>query len=91
MAYRIYSIDLLYASNGYFLEEGQLLRDAEKIAHLPAVIINGRWDVVCPPDAAYEIHRRMPKSELVIVEEAGHSESEPGTTKALIEAVKQFE
>ena len=78
-------------ANGCFLEEGQLLRDAHKLRHIPVTIINGRYDMLCPPVTAYRLHKRLPESKLIIVEEAGHSEGEPGTTRALVEAVAAFE
>jgi proline iminopeptidase len=84
-------IDCHYASNGFFLEEGQLLRDAHKIKDIPITIINGRYDMVCPPITAWRLHQRLPRSKLIIVEEAGHSEGEDGTTRALVEAVAEFE
>ncbi len=84
-------IDCHYASNAYFLEEGQLLRDADRLKGIPAIIINGRYDMICPPITASRIHKAMPKSKLVIVEEAGHSEAEPGTTAALLNATRHFE
>jgi len=87
----ITGIDLHYVTNRYFLEEGQLYRDAGKIAHIPVTLINGRYDVVCPPLAAYRLHRLLPKSQLVIVERAGHSEREEGITAALIAAVAELE
>jgi proline iminopeptidase len=85
-----YLIDLAYVAAGYFLEEGQLLRDAHRIAHIPTTIVNGRYDVICPPEAAWRLHRALPESELVIVERAGHSEGEPGTTAALVEAMDRL-
>jgi proline iminopeptidase len=84
-------IDCYYASNGFFLEENQLLRDAHKLKDIPVTIINGRYDVVCPPITAWKLHQRLPKSKLIIVEGAGHSEGEEGTTRALVEAVAEFE
>ena len=84
-------IDCQYASNGFFLEEGQLLRDADRLRDIPVTIINGRYDMVCPPIAACRLHKRLGKSKLIIVEEAGHSEAEEGTTRALVEAVAEFE
>lgn len=79
-----------YMSHGAFLEEGQLLRNANKIAHIPAVIINGRYDLICPLETAYKLHQALPGSKLVIVERAGHSRSEPNLEKAIVEAVTQF-
>ena len=84
-------IDCHYASHGFFLEEGQLLRDAPKLENIPITIINGRYDMVCPPITAYRLHQLLPKSKFIIVEEAGHSEGEEGTTRALVEAVAAFE
>ena len=79
-----------YMAHGAFLEEGQLLRNAHKIAHIPTVIINGRYDFICPPNIAYKLHQALPKSKLVIVEGAGHSSSEPPVKRALIKAITLF-
>lgn len=84
-------IDCHYTINGCFFEEGQLLRDAPRLKGIPMTIINGRYDMMCPPITAYRLHKLLPKSKLIIVEEAGHSEAEPGTTQALLEAVAEFE
>lgn len=80
-----------YMAQDCFLEPGQLLRDAHRIRHIPVVIINGRYDVVCPPKTAYRLHKELPKSQLWIVEAAGHAGSEPGIQAALVKAVKTFE
>lgn len=79
-----------YMAHGAFLEEGQLLRNANKIAHIPTVIINGRYDLICPLKTAYRLHQALPKSKLVIVERAGHSGSEPTMEKALVETVTLY-
>jgi proline iminopeptidase len=84
-------IDCHYAANRFFLEEGQLLRDADRIKDIPVTIINGRYDMCCPPITAWRLHRRLPNSELIIVEEAGHFEDEPGIKRALVQAVAGFE
>lgn len=84
-------IDCHYAANGFFLEEGQLLREASKLRDIPVTIINGRYDMICPPIIAWRLHQKLPKSKLVIVEEAGHSEGEPGIVQALLAAVAEFE
>ncbi len=84
-------IDCHYAVNDFFLPDDQLLRNTDGIKDIPATIINGRYDITCPPITAWRLHKKLPKSKLVIVEEAGHSESEPGITKALLEAVAEFE
>ena len=84
-------IECHYFVNGAFLrKDGQLLDEATRIAHLPGIIVQGRYDVVCPARSAYEPHRRWPKSKLVMVGDAGHSISEPGIVSALVEATDQF-
>ncbi len=85
------SIDLHYVSHGYFLEPGQILRDVDRLADIPITFINGRYDIICPPFFAYRLHEKLPRSELIIVEAAGHSEREPGTTAALLRAVARWE
>jgi proline iminopeptidase len=80
-----------YMANGCFLEEGQLLRDVGKIKNIPTIIVNGRYDVICPPRTAYALHKALPRSKLWIVEAAGHSGGEPGITAALVRAVREFE
>lgn len=80
-----------YMANGCFLEEGQLLRDAGKLRDTPTIIVNGRYDVICPPRTAYLLHKALPKSKLWIVDAAGHSGGEPGIIAALVRAVREFE
>lgn len=80
-----------YMANSCFLQEGQLLENAPRIAHIPITIVNGRYDTVCPPQTAYRLHRRLPNSKLVIVERAGHVASEPGIRAALVSAMQAFE
>ncbi len=73
-----------------FLDEGQLLRDAGTLAGIPGVIVQGRYDIVCPATSAWDLHRAWPGSELVIVPDAGHAASEPGIVHHLIEATDRF-
>ncbi|MBF6357127.1 prolyl aminopeptidase [Nocardia higoensis] len=79
-----------YFRNGGFLEEGQLLRDIDRIAHLPAVIVQGRHDIVCPAMSAWDLHRAWPGSRLHIVDDAGHATTEPGIAHHLLEATDEF-
>jgi proline iminopeptidase len=76
-----------YMMNGCFLEEGQLLRDTGRIAHIPTFIVNGRYDVICPPSTAHALASRLEtvRLELTI---AGHSQSEPENTAALVRGVR---
>jgi len=73
-----------------FLEEGQLLRDVDKISHLPAVIVQGRYDVICPPVSAYRLHQAWPGSQLRMIADAGHGALETGIAAALVAATEQF-
>jgi proline iminopeptidase len=68
----------------------QLLDDVARIAHLPSVIVQGRYDVVCPATSAWALHRAWPGSRLVVVPDAGHSIKEPGIRSALIDASDAF-
>lgn len=91
MVYSLALIENYYLANGCFLEEGQLLRDADKIKDIPVTLINGRYDMICPPVSAYRLHKRLSRSKLIIVEEAGHSMSEKGIERALLKAVRDLE
>lgn len=84
-------IENYYMANGCFLQEGQLLNNTDKIAHIPTIIVNGRYDLICPPITAYKLHKKLPKSKLWIIEEAGHSASEPEIEAALVRAAREFE
>jgi len=84
-------IENYYMANGCFLEEGQLLRDARKLAQVPTYIVQGRYDVICPPINAYRLHKALPNARLIIVEAAGHAGSEPRTGSALVEITKSLE
>lgn len=75
-----------FTNKGFFPEDNFLLNNVHKIRHIPAVIVQGRYDVVCPAENAWDLHRAWPEAELKIIPNAGHSVSEIGTTDALIEA-----
>jgi proline iminopeptidase len=68
----------------------QLLDGAAKIAHLPGVIVQGRYDVVCPAASAWALHKRWPGATLRIIPDAGHSLSEPGIIDALVQATEEY-
>jgi len=80
-----------YMANHCFLEEGQLLRDAPKLRDIPLVMINGRYDMLCPPIIPYRLHQMLPKSKLVIPERAGHWMGDQPVERALVRAIKEFE
>jgi proline iminopeptidase len=79
-----------YFVHGGFFEEGQLLRDAGKLAGIPGVIVQGRYDVACPAHTAWELARAWPQAELFLVADAGHAFSEPGILHHLIEATDRY-
>jgi proline iminopeptidase len=79
-----------FVNKGFLENENQLLDNIEKIRHIPAVIIQGRYDVVCPPTTAYELHQRWPEAELKIAPFSGHSAFEEEITHLLIEATNTF-
>lgn len=78
-----------YMMHGGFLAEGQLLDGVSAIAGLPCVIVQGRYDIVCPPETAWALHRAWPGSRLRMIPDAGHSALEPGTCAALVDAVNE--
>jgi proline iminopeptidase len=84
-------IECHYFVNRGFLDEGrELLANVDKIRHIPAAIVQGRYDVVCPLDSAWALHRAWPEAALSIIGDAGHAASEPGITSALVEATDRF-
>ena len=76
--------------NDCFLVENQLLGGAAVLAKIPGVIIQGRYDLVCPPSSADELAAAWPAARLAVVGAAGHSASEPGITDALVRATDAF-
>ncbi len=73
-----------FTNGGFFDEDNYLLNRIDRIRHIPTVIVHGRYDVICPVENAWDLHRAMPEAELHIVQDAGHSLSEPGITERLI-------
>jgi proline iminopeptidase len=72
-------------NKGFFTDDNFLLKQLHRIRHIPTVIVHGRYDVVCPVENAWELHKAFPESELHIIADAGHSLSETGITQKLIE------
>jgi proline iminopeptidase len=84
-------IECHYFVNGaFFAHDGQLLTDAPRLRHIPTVIVQGRYDVVCPMASAWALHRALPDADLRIVPDAGHSSSEPGIVHELVTATDRF-
>ena len=83
-------IECHYFTHQSFLRPNQILDDMEKIRHLPATIIHGRYDVVCPVEQAIELSNAWPDAELRIIADAGHSAFEPGIVDALVTATRSM-
>ena len=75
-----------YFVNHCFLQKDQILRDMTRLEGIPGTIVHGRYDVICPPAAAWSLHQAWPGSELQLVSDAGHAATEPGIASALVRA-----
>lgn len=83
-------IETHYFVNAGWMEEGQLLRDAGKLAGIPGTIVHGRYDMPCPTRYAFALHHAWPDADFQLVEGAGHAYSEPGILDQLIRATDRF-
>ncbi|KAI9358868.1 proline iminopeptidase [Zopfochytrium polystomum] len=79
-----------FVNEGFFEKDGWILDNVEKIRHIPAVIVQGRYDVVCPATTAWELHRKWPEAEFHLIADAGHSAKEEGIRKRLVLAADRF-
>ncbi|MGK4003422.1 prolyl aminopeptidase [Sorangium sp. So ce1036] len=79
-----------FVNKGFFATETQLLDEVHRIRHIPTVIVQGRYDIVCPAESAWALHRAFPEADLRIVADAGHSAMEPGILHELVEATDRF-
>ncbi len=79
-----------FINGGFMTSDDQLLQQVDRIRHIPAVIVQGRYDVVCPPITAWELHRAWPEAEFHLVQDAGHSMSEPGIQTILLDTTDRF-
>ena len=73
-----------FINGGFFQDDNQLLNNIHRIQHIPALIVQGRYDIVCPAESAYELHRAWPRSTLKIAPRSGHSALEPEITELLV-------
>jgi proline iminopeptidase len=79
-----------FVNRGFFARETLLIDNAHKLKDIPGVIVQGRYDVVCPMESAWALHKAWPQAKLVIVPDAGHSMHEPGNTRALVDATNRY-
>jgi proline iminopeptidase len=90
VAYAMARIEVHYFRHNRYQPEDQLLRRVNRIAHLPATIVQGRYDLLCPPISAIQLHRAWPGSRLIMVDDAGHSATEPGIRSALVTVMDEI-
>jgi len=83
-------VQLHYINNFCFIDGDDILNKAKILRNIPIKIIQGRYDMVCPPKTAYELKKQLPHSELIIIPDAGHSASEDGILSSLISATEEF-
>ncbi|GMR15920.1 MAG: prolyl aminopeptidase [Gammaproteobacteria bacterium] len=83
-------IECHYFMHDSFLEENQILNNADKLQNIPGVIVQGRYDLICPLESAWDLHQVWSKAELKIITDAGHSATEAGTVDALVNATDEM-
>lgn len=83
-------IEAHYFAHQAFIEENQIINNADKLAGIPGIIVHGRYDMVCTLENAFTLHRAWPESQLNIVRDAGHASREPGIVDALIRATRDM-
>ena len=79
-----------FVNNGFFKDENQLLENLDVIRHIPAVIVQGRYDVVCPMESAWELANKWPEAEFIVTPNSGHSAFEKENIAALVDATDKF-
>ena len=79
-----------FVNRGFLATEDQLLRNASRIRHIPGTIVQGRYDVVCPSETAWALHRAWPEADFVLGPDSGHSAFEPGNSRALVAATDRY-
>jgi proline iminopeptidase len=79
-----------FMNNCFFPTDNYLIENVSKIRNIPSVIVQGRYDVVCPMTSAWDLHREWPQADLKIIPDGGHSISEPGIIDALVDATDRF-
>ncbi len=79
-----------FVNNSFFPSDNYLIENVGKIRHIPAVIVQGRYDVVCPIMSAWDLHRAWPEARLEVIPDAGHAATEPGISAALVDATDRF-
>lgn len=79
-----------FRNAGFLSEDGQILKDMDRIQHIPGIIVQGRYDMICPPHTAYQLAQRWRRADLRMVRNAGHALSEPGISAELVRVMDQI-
>lgn len=80
-----------FINGGFFKSDNFLLENTNAIHNVPCYIIQGRYDIVCPPTSAWELYQALPQAKMTLVQDAGHTASEPGIRHKIIEALNQYQ
>ncbi|XP_013389526.1 uncharacterized protein LOC106158181 [Lingula anatina] len=80
-----------FVHGGFFNTDGQVLSDIDKIRHIPCTIVQGRYDLVCPMQTAWELHKRFPEADFIVVDDEGHSAKETKISSHLVKACDKYE
>ena len=83
-------VQIHYIQQNCFVDGEQMLKQVANLAHIPTAIVQGRYDMVCPPQTAWALHQAMPHASFEMIADAGHSAMEPGVTSALVAATERF-
>lgn len=83
-------VQIHYIQHLCFIDGEQVLKNCAALSHIPTTIVQGRYDMVCPPNTAWQLHQAMPHAEFIMVPDAGHSAMEPGVIAALVSATEKF-
>lgn len=79
-----------FMNDGFFNDDNQILNNIDRIRHIPCAIVQGRYDVVCPPRTAWDLHKAWPEADYQLIPDAGHSAFDPSNAKALVAATDRF-
>lgn len=90
VALSVARIECHYFVNNSFMEPDQLLKNAGKLKDIPGYIVHGRYDVICPVQQAWALHKAWPEASLNIIADAGHAVSEPGISRKLVEITDEL-
>ncbi|CAL1538793.1 unnamed protein product [Lymnaea stagnalis] len=79
-----------FVNGGFFKYENQVINEVDKIKHIPATIVQGRYDIVCPMDTAWQLHKRWPEAEFYLAPDCGHESDEPAIRTFLLNATDKY-